>query len=50
MPTTTKPTTERAECTHENYEDYGDGMCYQGCCDRYICKDCGKIFLVEGAD
>jgi transposase-like protein len=38
------------ECPHDNYEDYGDGMCAEGCCDRYRCKDCGKIFLVEGAD
>jgi hypothetical protein len=40
----------RASCSHENYGDYGDGMCYEGCCDRYQCKDCGKIWTEEGAD
>lgn len=38
------------KCLHEHYESYGDGMCYEGCCDRYKCLDCGRIFLEEGAD
>lgn len=42
--------TGQTECPHDRYEPYGDGMCYEGCCDRYRCLDCGKIFLDEGAD
>lgn len=40
----------RAACPHANLKPYGDGMCYEGCCDRYECVDCGKIITVEGAD
>lgn len=35
-------------CEHPNAVDIG--TCYQGCCDKYRCPDCGKTFLVECPD
>lgn len=40
---------KRLDCKHENSDDYGDGMCYEGCCNRYQCNDCGKIWTEEVA-
>lgn len=44
------PTADKIPCSHDNYKDYGDGMCYEGCCNRYICLDCGKIWTEEVGD
>jgi hypothetical protein len=40
---------ESAECTHPNAVNTGD-TCFEGCCDRYKCPDCGARFLVECPD
>jgi hypothetical protein len=37
------------ECTHRNAEPTGQ-TCSEGCCDYYLCKDCGKRFIVECPD
>jgi len=35
-------------CPHDHLEDFGDGMCYLGCCDRKQCQDCGMVLLIKG--
>lgn len=32
---------------HPNAVDVGE--CYEGCCDKYECPDCGTRFTVEAA-
>jgi acetone carboxylase gamma subunit len=36
-------------CHHPNAEATGD-TCHLGCCDEYLCPDCGKVFMVEVPD
>ena len=36
-------------CSHKNAVMTGK-MCSSGCCSEFRCRDCGKAFLVEGAD
>jgi len=33
--------------SHTNVKS--DGTCYEGCCDDYVCKDCGFAWRVECA-
>ncbi len=52
---------ERQTCTPENpmppmapgiwqhSNVISDGTCYEGCCDRYKCLDCGKTWESEVA-
>lgn len=37
------------KCRHKNAESTGK-TCSTGCCDEYLCKDCGKKFMVEVPD
>jgi transposase-like protein len=36
------------KCHHKHFERVG--TCSEGCCDRYICYDCAKYFLLEVGD
>lgn len=40
---------EGEHCRHRNSETTGE-TCSDGCCDEYLCKDCGKTFMVECPD
>jgi hypothetical protein len=42
------PAPTKKECPHHNVVDIGE--CAQGCCDKYRCLDCGKIFYIDGGD
>ena len=33
--------------SHPNAKDIGS--CAEGCCDRYLCPDCGTRFTVEAS-
>lgn len=37
------------KCRHPKATPTGE-TCESGCCDYYICPDCGKCFLVECPD
>lgn len=34
--------------SHPNAEDLG--TCSEGCCDKYLCPNCGTYFTVEAPD
>lgn len=40
---------EPGECTHPRATPTGD-TCFEGCCDKYKCPDCKRVFLVECPD
>jgi hypothetical protein len=35
---------------YEHPNAKSDGGCSEGCCDDYVCPDCGTEFRVEWAD
>lgn len=37
------------KCRHPNAK-VTDGGCSEGCCDDYLCPDCGETFRVECPD
>ena len=37
------------QCTHPKATQTGE-TCSDGCCDEYLCPDCGKKFWVEVPD
>lgn len=41
--------TKNTSCSHSNARTTGDA-CAQGCCDWYLCPECGARFLVEVPD
>lgn len=41
------PLGAKGQWSHTNVDS--SGSCFEGCCDRYICKDCGHRWTVEVA-
>lgn len=40
----------KEESPSKDWENDGDGMCAEGCCDKLICPKCGRTSLFECGD